>query len=183
MAKKKTTTGKAGGKRKRQPPRKIPLILQTKTVEVESGDKREVTFGQLVVLGVRSGGFRAEAAAAAGISRTTVFNWAKRGDDALALAQEHTEDGEQVKVEDVPEKDRPYVDFVNALEEAEAQAEQWHVRNLKTHAEKDPKVSQWFLARRWPDRWGVREAGDSGAGGWTLYDLEVAMDEAAAEAA
>lgn len=170
---------KAKRQRRRQPPRKIPLILQTRTIETEGGNK-EVTVGELIAMTVRSGAFRAEAARIAGISRTVVFNWANRGEDALAAALEKVEHGDQLQVSHVPEAERPYVDFVNALEEAEAAAEVWHVRNLRRHAEKDPRVSQWFLARRWPERWGPREHPDS-SGGYTLADLERLVDEAAQE--
>lgn len=176
MAEKKTKAkGKAAPRKSH--PRKVPLILQTREVEREDGSKVEVTVGQLIAMTVRAGAFRAEAARIAGISRTVIFNWTNRGEDALAIAMEQVAEAEDLKAEDVPEADRPYVDFVNALEEAEAQAEVWHVRNLKEHAKKDPKVSQWFLARRWPERWGAREHPDS-SGGWTLADLERLVDEA-----
>src|SRR5213080_3668208 len=126
---------------------KTPLILKTRTLKTEEGS-REVTTGQLVVLAARSGMFRAEAARAAGISRTTIHNWEERGEDAIAAAQEHLEEGHQVTPEDVPVSEQPYVAFALELEEAEAECEMWHVRNIKSHAVKDFRASTWFLARR-----------------------------------
>lgn len=178
MAQKKPTRKGSGGKRKRQPSRKIPLILQTRILETEGGQE-EVTIGDLIVRACCLGAFRAEAAQAAGVSRTTVFNWQRRGEDAIAAAEEHIEDGEQVKVKDVPKSERPFVDFVYALEEGESSAELWHIRNILKHAEKDWHASSWFLARRWHERWGSREHPDSGAGGMTLADLERLVDDAA----
>lgn len=181
MAERKKDKGKrkAPKQRRRQPPRKIPRILQTRMMKTEDGQE-EVTLGDLVVMAIKVGAFRAEAARAAGISRTSIFNWAQRGEDAIALAQEQQADPDEdveVTADDVPEKDRPYVDFVNALLEAEASSEVFHIRNIRRHSEKDWRASAWILARKWPERWGSREHPDS-TGGYTLADIERLMDEA-----
>lgn len=188
MATAKKTKAKKGAGTKRKPPKrkapkgKVPLILQPRKVKLESGEVKEVTVAEMIVLAVRAGMFRAEAARAAGIARTSIFNWEQRGEDAIALAQEHVDPDQQVTEQDVPEADRPYVAFAYQLEEAEAECEMWHVRNVKAHALKDFRASTWFLARRWPERWGTREAAGAGAGGATLADIEQMVDEAAQEA-
>jgi hypothetical protein len=164
-------------KRRRQPPRKIPLILQTRTLTTEDG-KEEVTVGDLIVKACRLGAFRSEAAAAASVSRTTIHNWEQRGEDAIAAAQEHLEAGEQVTEADVPEADRPFVAFVNALNEAEASNEVSLVGVIRSHTGKDWRAAAWLLARKHPERWGVREHPESGAGG-DLAELERLVDAAA----
>lgn len=168
---------KAKSKPKAKKP--TPLILQTRRVKTDDDEVKEVTVGELIVLAVRSGMFRAEAARAAGIGRTSIHNWEERGEDAIAAAQEHVAEDQQVGPDDVPEADRPYVEFTLALDEAEAEIEGWHIRNIKRHADKDWKASSWFLARKHPERWGAREHPDSGGGGPTLADLEQMVDEAA----
>jgi hypothetical protein len=172
---------KTKAKTKKEPKPPTPLILQPRTVTTEDNEKREVTTGELIVLAVRSGLFRAEAARAARVSRTTIHNWEERGEDAIAAAQEHVEEGQQVTPADVPESERPYVEFALDLDQAEAEVEGWHVRNIKRHAEKDWKASSWWLARKHPERWGVREHPDN-SGGVTVFDIERMVDEAAAEA-
>jgi len=174
------STKKPPRKRKRQPARKVPLILHKRTITVE-GEKVETTVGDVVVRACRLGAYRSEAAAAAGISRPSIHNWQRRGEDAIAAAQEHIEDGEQVKPEEVPEADRPFVEFVYALEEAEANVEVTLVGIIRTASLKDWKAAAWLLARKFPDRWGVREPSDSSAGGYNLADLERLMDEAVAD--
>lgn len=176
-----STKPTAGKRRKRQPARKVPLILHKRTITLGEGEKVETTVGDVIVRACKLGAYRSEAAAAAGISRPSIHNWQRRGEDAIAAAQEHVEDGEQVKPEDVPEADRPFVEFVYALEEAEATVEVSLVNVIRGHAAKDWKAAAWLLARKFPDRWGVREPSDSSAGGWNLADLERLMDEAAAE--
>lgn len=168
-------------RRRKQPPRKVPLILQRRTLELDDGEKVETTVGSLIVRACSLGSFRAEAAQAAGVTSRCIYNWLRRGEDAIAAAEEHIEDGEQVRPEDVPKSERPFVRFVHALEEAESSAELWHIRNILKHAEKDWHASSWFLARRWHERWGSREHPDSGAGGMTLADLERLADAAAEE--
>lgn len=167
-------------RRRKQPPRKVPLILQRRTVVTEEG-KEEVTVGDLVAKACRLGAYRSEAAAAAGISRPCLNNWERRGEDAIAAAQEHIEDGEQIKLGDVPKSERPFVAFVYALGEAEASNEVSLVGVIKRASEKDWKAAAWLLARKHHERWGVREHPDSGAGGMTLADLERLADAAAEE--
>lgn len=167
----------ANQRKAKAPKKPTPLILQSRTFKTDEGSK-ELTVGELIVLAVRAGCFRAEAARNAGVGRTTIHNWEERGEDAIALAEEHVKEGQQVNPEDVPEEDRPYVQFALDLDQAEAEVELWHVRNIKGAAAKDWKASAWWLARKHPERWGVREHPDSG-GGVTLADIERMVDEAA----
>jgi hypothetical protein len=177
-----TKKPKSSAKRKkRQPPRKVPLILQPRTIQLPNEEKIETTVGDVIVRACKLGAYRSEAAAAAGVSRPCVNNWQRRGEDAIAAAQEHIDEGEQVKVEDVPDVEQPFVRFVYALEEAEATVEVRLVDTISRASAKDWRAAAWLLARKFPDRWGVREPSDSSAGGWNLADLERLMDEAAAE--
>jgi hypothetical protein len=53
-----------------------------------------------------------------------------------------------------------YVEFLELLEVANAQAEDWHVRNIRRHATSDWKASLITLERRFRARWGKAETID-----------------------
>lgn len=89
-----------------------------------------------IVAAVRRGNFRGTAAAAAGVHRSSLFNWEKRG-----------EAGEE-----------PYASFMADLQQAEAKAEMNLLRKIR---QARPGVdvwqtSAWLLERRWPSRWCAR---------------------------
>lgn len=168
---------KGKGKRKRQPPRKVPLILQLRDVKEEGGKVEQITVGELIVRAIRIGAYKAQAAEAAGVRESTLYNWINRGEDALAVAQEKVGDEGEVSVSDAPEADQPYVEFVEALKKAEASAEVWHLGNIRRHAEKQWTASAWYLERTKRDRYG---RGQDGGGSTvpSLVDLQAAVDAA-----
>lgn len=49
-------------------------------------------------------------------------------------------------------------DFVTALKEAEASAEQGFLGRILKHTDKQWTAAAWMLERRWPERWAKREA-------------------------
>ena len=63
---------------------------------------------------IRKGNWSSVAAAAAGISKVTVSNWLKRGDEARALEESGV---------GVPIDEMPYLNFLWDHEKAEAEAE------------------------------------------------------------
>ncbi len=92
---------------------------------------------------VAEGNYIECAAQEAGLSKVTVYNWIKRG-----------EDGEE-----------PFTAFVNALKRAEAQAEREAVKNVRRAGREDNRfwaAEMTYLERRHPDRW-ARRSEDSGA--------------------
>lgn len=95
------------------------------------------------VLGaIRSGNYRSVACAKAGIHRDTLSGWEQRA-----------KEGEQ-----------PYKDFVDELHQAEAEAEDKLVSEVRNAQPALVGVSgpdlwqarAWFLERRFPKRWGLR---------------------------
>lgn len=91
---------------------------------------------------VAEGNYIETAAADAGLSKVTVYNWKKRGEDGEA----------------------PYDAFVNAMKRAEAHAERAAVKNVRK-AGLDSRfwaAEMTFLERRHPERWARRSEGSDG---------------------
>lgn len=184
MANPQTKKAKPKRKRKpqRQPPRRIPLILQARTIRTEDEESgkttdEQVTVGDLIVRAVRIGAYKAQAAEAAGVSEAVLYKWINRGEDALALALERTEDEDDDYLVHVADKEKPYVEFVESLKKAEASAEVWHLNNIRGHAKKQWTASAWYLERTKRDRYGRGGAGE-GSSVPTLIDLQAAVDAA-----
>lgn len=49
---------------------------------------------------------------------------------------------------------RKHPDFDTLLRQAEAEAEVTALRGVMSSGERDPKYFQWFLSRKFPERWG-----------------------------
>lgn len=84
---------------------------------------------------IRKGNFREVAAASAGISRSTFYNWVAAGRR---------------------QKSGRLFDFVAKLEQAEAEAEERLVGRIDSAAEKDWRADAWRLERKVPERWARR---------------------------
>ena len=91
-----------------------------------------------VVHSLRAGAYAQEAAASAGISRRTFHRWVARGE-----------------VEDAPTKFR---DFAAAVRRAELDAELHAVVVIREAMPQDWRAAMTYLGRRYPDRWGRRNA-------------------------
>lgn len=76
-------------------------------------DGKRVTAGETVISRIASGAYREEAALSANIAKATLYGWLYAGAKARAAL---------VRGERVSPGDRRYVEFLNAVEEAEAQA-------------------------------------------------------------
>ena len=90
---------------------------------------------QTIVTFMGAGSYVETAAAAAGISKVTLYNWLRRGAD----------------------DEEPYAEFLNAVEKAAGEAD---LRDLKTirQAAQDGvwQAAAWRLERRHPGQWGRR---------------------------
>lgn len=91
------------------------------------------------------------AAALAGISEATFYNWLKRGREA-------SEKGSHRKA------DQPYIDFFQNVKKAEALAEAKRIEIIRKASEgngpfdnPDWKAAAWYLERRYPEKWGRRD--------------------------
>jgi hypothetical protein len=85
---------------------------------------------------LRAGHTREGAAALAGIGRSTFNAW-------LAAAKE-------------PDADRELLAFLDAIKNAEADAESELLGVIRAAAERQWQAAAWILERRHPDRWGKR---------------------------
>jgi hypothetical protein len=98
---------------------------------------------------LRAGNFLDTAITYAGLSRATVREWMRRGRAELARLEADPR-ARLLKTE------QPYVDFVEALEQAMAHAETLHVAMITSASKKDWKASAWMLERAHPQRWGAK---------------------------
>lgn len=111
---------------------------------------------------VLEGNYIETAAQAVGVDKTTLYRWLRRGEEAIAVAEESVEDGDELLGDRIynatnPD-DWPYIDFRHALKTAEAFAETELVRKVQW-----PSTAPWqafatILERRHPARWKRRDA-------------------------
>jgi len=85
-----------------------------------------------IVAALRDGNYREVAARVAGISPSVMRQWMRLGRDG----------------------DKKYRDFLAAVLEAEQAAEMAMVSHIIRGAAQDPRHAQWWLARKFPERWG-----------------------------
>lgn len=103
-----------------------------------------------------AGNFPEIAAQMAGISRRSYFAWRARGEKELERVEE--EGGE------IDEREQPYVDFLDATDQANAQAEAASIVRIQQIA-RDKSIDvryrldaeKFLLERRFRDRWGTRK--------------------------
>lgn len=91
---------------------------------------------QAICAAVAAGNFRQVAARAAGVSPRTLGDWLAKG-KAQATG--------------------PYADFLRAVLRAEQDAEMAMVKRVVEAASQDAKHAEWFLERKFPDRWGRKD--------------------------
>jgi hypothetical protein len=128
--------------------------MAERKLPVGGGKKRKVggeeittceILGPSIVDLIRAGMRPSMAAQAAGIAKSTISGWIKRGSEE----QWRIENGEE------PNKlEKPYLEFVQSMMKAEAEAQAGLVVAWFREARQgDWKAAQAFLAKRWPDEW------------------------------
>lgn len=65
------------------------------------------------------------------------------------------------------------VAFADMVKEAEAEAERWHVENIKRHAKDNWLPSAWMLERRNPKEWGKKDKLDITTNDKDLNEIRV----------
>ena len=105
-----------------------------------------------IVEAVRAGNFIETAAAFAGLSKQTLYNWLKEG----ARERDRRESGEK------PDRTKDlYVQLSLQIEQAMAEAEMRDVEIITRAAEQQWQAAAWRLERKYPDRWGRKVAVDA----------------------
>jgi hypothetical protein len=118
--------GRAGGARKRPPrPGEGRPTALTQKVQNE------------IIRFVRLGNYIETAAAVAGVARSTVFDWLRRG---------------------AREGAGPYWEFSVAVRKAQAEAEATDLACVQLAARKDWRAAAWRLQHRFPSHWGGARA-------------------------
>jgi hypothetical protein len=99
---------------------------------------------EVIVERVRAGSYAEVAAASTGVNRSTYYRW-------RALGEDRFEDGKRIPAR--PE----YRDFRDALDRAEAEAEEEAIAHVKRAMGTDWKAAMTYFERRAPQRWRRRE--------------------------
>lgn len=143
---------------------------------------------------IRAGNYMEASAAAAGVNKTSLYEWLKRGaremelrdaEDAAEEPQRKTKawKAEQKRMGERREREDVYVQFSNAIEHALAEAEvTLSLRLAKAGANGQWRADAWRLERLFPERWGKRmsvgASGDAGMPGpGADYDLDQLSDD------
>lgn len=129
---------------------------------------------------VRAGNYLQTAAIASGIGRSTLWSWVQRGRRERERLIATESDGG--KVEPL-ESERVYLDFLDAVERAEAEAEAYHVTNIRALAgpsndgQVRARASFGYLERKAPERWSRSERHDVHVGGGTESTVTVVVEQ------
>lgn len=95
---------------------------------------------------LRAGAYVEDACRAVGIHRATFYNWMARG----ATQRERLNAGLEIEPDE-----QPYLDFLDTMEEADAEGIIGHVMNIDNAAKNGTwQASAWILERKQPKKWG-----------------------------
>lgn len=89
-----------------------------------------------IVRVIRAGNYIKTACLACGITQMTYERWMKRGSES---------------------KRGIFVDFVEAIKKAEAEAEVANLKIVEVASCRNWQAAAWFLERKYPDRWGRKQ--------------------------
>ena len=103
-----------------------------------------------IVQAIQAGNYIETAAAYAGISKNTLFDWLRRG----AREKERVAGKPRARVR---KEEAPYVEFSDSVEKALAEAEVRDVVNVMKAADGGQwQAAAWRLERKFPERWGYK---------------------------
>jgi hypothetical protein len=102
-----------------------------------------------ILMALGSGAPMEMCAAFAGVGKSAVYNWIKRGANAELEAEKN----------DTPiaPADEPYVKFARDIEQTQAKRMISAMSRITLAGEKDWKAEAWFLERRYPAMFGRRQ--------------------------
>ena len=108
-----------------------------------------------IIQAIKAGNYMETAAAYAGISKSTLYDWLKRGE----REKQRVAKNPRYRIR---KSEKIYVDFSDAVEKALAEAEVRDVLLISKAAEEQWQAAAWRLERKFPDRWGRRVIEHSG---------------------
>lgn len=100
-----------------------------------------------IIKTIRAGNYLETAAAFAGINKSTLHDWLRRGEREIQRVEQ---DGRNR----VRMSEEIYVNFSNAVSEALAEAEMRDVLTIGKAASDNWQAAAWRLERKFPDKWG-----------------------------
>ena len=114
-----------------------------------------------IVRAIRGGNYVETAAAMAGVSKSTLYDWLKQGARA---------------------KTGKLKEFSDAVNQAQGEAEARDVLTIGGAAKLDWRAAAWRLERKFPDRWGRRDTmKHTGPGGGPIITANVDMSKLSVE--
>lgn len=109
-----------------------------------------------IITAIRAGNYIETAAAYAGVNKSTLYEWLKRGEREKQRVAENSRYR-------IRKSEKPYVEFSNAVEKALAEAEIRDVAIIAKAAQEQWQAAAWRLERKFPDRWGRKDKVDLSA--------------------
>lgn len=103
-----------------------------------------------IIMAIKAGNYVETAAAYAGINKSTLYDWLKRGE----REKQRVAKNPRYKIR---KSEAPFVGFSDAVEKALAEAEVRDVVIVGEAAKVHWQAAAWRLERRHPDRWGRRQ--------------------------
>lgn len=108
-----------------------------------------------IIQAIKAGNYIETAAAYAGISKSTLYDWLKRGEREKQRVAKNPSYR-------IRKSEKIYVEFSDAVEKALAEAEMRDVLLIGKAAEEQWQAAAWRLERKFPERWGRRIIEHSG---------------------
>jgi len=118
---------------------------------------------------LRAGAYVDDACRSVGIHKATFYNWLQRGN----TQRERLNAGLEIEP-----KEQPFLEFLDAVEEADAEGIIGHVMNID-HAAKNGtwQASAWILERKQPRKWGRFERTEISGPEGAPIQINVSTDE------
>lgn len=102
-----------------------------------------------IVNAIQMGNYIETAAAVSGVSKNTLYEWLRTGKRAEELSLRTGEP--------IPDVDKPFAKFSDAVNRAQAQSELLAVAIITRAAQTQWQAAAWRLERQHSDRWGKKD--------------------------
>lgn len=135
------------GKRKKKERTKARVGRPTKITEELS---------QKIINAIKLGAYVETAVSMAGVSKSTFYNWNDRGNRELERVTKIKGADAELYVDDFDPREYPFVEFLDAINEALALSEVRDLSRIDRAAETQWQAAAWKLERKNPERWGKR---------------------------
>lgn len=103
-----------------------------------------------IILALKTGAYIETAAAYAGISKATFYEWLRRGEREKQRVNKNTRNKTR-------KRELPFVELSDAIKKALADAEIRDIMKIEQASKTQWQAAAWRLERRFPDRWGRKD--------------------------